>query len=113
MPWKNNREMLKDVDKLPQGPDWEVQSIELTGNNGSEIVEFWKRNPMDTLKRMLADRKFKKHLKYAPERHYECPNRRKRRRGEAWTSDLMWRMQVSQISASEPAQTYKVKYKIK
>lgn len=101
--------MLKDIDKLPQGPDWEVQTIEVEGNTGTEVVEFWRRNPLDTLKRMLVDPDLKDHLTYAPVRHYTGPDRKTRRRGEAWTSDLVWNMQVSCIRAFKRAQTHQVK----
>ncbi|KAF8598354.1 hypothetical protein BDV93DRAFT_561399 [Ceratobasidium sp. AG-I] len=94
-PWKNNRAMLKDIDKLPHGTDWEVQTIEVSGDQGTETVEFWKRNPLDMLKSMLLDKKFKKHLHYAPERHYIDRQRKRRQRGEMWTGDLMWKMQDS------------------
>ena len=87
--------MLKDIDKLPHGTDWEVQTIEVSGDQGAETVEFWKRNPLDMLKSMLLDSKFKKHLHYVPERHYVDRKCKRRRRGEMWTSDLMWKMQVS------------------
>jgi hypothetical protein len=49
MPWLNNRAMLKDVDKLPHVPDWEVKPFKMTGNSGEEIVELWKRNPLEVI----------------------------------------------------------------
>ncbi|KAG8687192.1 hypothetical protein FRC11_007621, partial [Ceratobasidium sp. 423] len=49
LPWHNNRALHKDIDKLPHGLDWEVQPFKLTGNSGEEVVELWKRNPLDVI----------------------------------------------------------------
>ncbi|KAG8689436.1 hypothetical protein FRC11_002597 [Ceratobasidium sp. 423] len=49
LPWHNARALRKDIDKLPHGPDWEVQPFKLTGNGGEEVVELWKRNPLDVI----------------------------------------------------------------
>ncbi|KAG9082494.1 hypothetical protein FRC06_004968 [Ceratobasidium sp. 370] len=32
MPWNNNRELVKDVDKLLHGPNWSVQAMEIEGS---------------------------------------------------------------------------------
>ncbi|EUC53469.1 hypothetical protein RSOL_002760 [Rhizoctonia solani AG-3 Rhs1AP] len=99
MPWHNNRALLKDIDKLPHGPDWEVQPFRLEGNCGEEIVELWKRNPLDVIRAMLRDKTLRKYLHYVPERHYTSRDRSKRRRSELWTADWLWRTQ--QLIADE------------
>ncbi|CUA75304.1 DNA annealing helicase and endonuclease ZRANB3 [Rhizoctonia solani] len=93
MPWHNNRALLKDIDKLPHGPDWEVQPFKLTGSCGEEIVELWKRNPLDVIRALLLDRKLQKYLHYVPQRHYTSRDCRNRRRGELWTGDWLWKVQ--------------------
>ncbi|CAE7180458.1 unnamed protein product, partial [Rhizoctonia solani] len=93
MPWHNNRAMLQDIDKLPHGPDWEVQPFKLTGNCGEEIVELWKRNPLDVIRALLLDKKLRKYLHYVPQRHYTGRDRKNRRRGELWTGDWLWNVQ--------------------
>ena len=95
MPWHNNRAMLKDIDKLPHGPDWEVQPFKLTGSCGEEIVELWKRNPLDVIRALLLDKKLRKYLHYVPQRHYTGRDHRNRRRSELWTGDWLWKLQVS------------------
>ncbi|KAJ1299555.1 hypothetical protein OPQ81_007349 [Rhizoctonia solani] len=42
LPWQNNHALWKDIDKLPHGPDWEVQPFKLRGNSREEVVELWK-----------------------------------------------------------------------
>ncbi|CUA69803.1 Protein transport protein Sec61 subunit alpha [Halocynthia roretzi] [Rhizoctonia solani] len=93
MPWSNNRAMLKDIDKLPHGPDWEVQPFRLTGNSGEEVVELWKRNPLDVIRALLRDKTLRRYLHYVPQRHYTTRDRQKRRLGELWTADWMWKVQ--------------------
>lgn len=96
MPWKRNRELLRDIDTLPHGPDWQVETIEIAGDNGTrEVVDFWKWDTLEWLKRMLRDKQLGPHMQFVPQRHYTSPDRKKRRRGEMWTSNLMWKLQVS------------------
>ncbi|KAF8602510.1 hypothetical protein BDV93DRAFT_444039, partial [Ceratobasidium sp. AG-I] len=94
-PWKNNQAMLKDIDKLPHGTNWEVQTIKVSRDQGTETVEFWKRNPLDMLQLVLLDKKFNKHLHYVPEQHYINRQHKRCWQGEMWTGDLMWKMQVN------------------
>jgi hypothetical protein len=102
MPWKRNRELLRDIDKLPHGPDWQVETIKIAGDNDTfEVVDFWKRNPLDSLKQMLLDKQLGRHMKFVPQRHWTSRERKKRCRGEMWTSDLMWELQVSSVIAQK------------
>ncbi|KAG8735882.1 hypothetical protein FRC10_010039 [Ceratobasidium sp. 414] len=55
LPWNNNQEMVKDVDKLPHGPDWSVQAVSINRSKGTEVVEFWGRNVMDGVKNLSRD----------------------------------------------------------
>lgn len=95
MPWKNNRALLKDVDKLPHGPSWVVKTFTLEGNRGSEDVEFWRRDPLDVIKQLLLDRTLGRHMHWAPQRHFTSRSRKQQRRDEIWTADWMWDVLVS------------------
>lgn len=64
---------------------------------GSEVAEFWKRDPLSVIRGILLDRTLGRHMQWAPERHYTCRARKQRRRDELWTADWMWRVQVSQL----------------
>ncbi|CAE6522051.1 unnamed protein product [Rhizoctonia solani] len=85
--------LKRDIDKLPHGPDWEVQPFKLTGNSGEEIVELWKRNPLNVIRAILRDKTLRKYLQYVPQRHYTTPNRSKRCRSKLWTTDWLWNTQ--------------------
>jgi hypothetical protein len=94
MPWKNNRSLLKDVDKLPHGADWSVQAIELAGNRGTEVVEFWSRNSLQVVKDILANKQLGQHMEYQPVRKYTSLTREERIRNEMNSADFMWDTQV-------------------
>ncbi|KAG9093603.1 hypothetical protein FS749_014117 [Ceratobasidium sp. UAMH 11750] len=93
MPWKNNRELVKDVDKLPHGPDWSVQAMEVEGSKGTEVVEFWGRNVMDIVKGMAANKQLEPHTAWKPVQKWKTPERKERIRDEGYTADFMWRTQ--------------------
>ncbi|KAG9080285.1 hypothetical protein FRC06_006829, partial [Ceratobasidium sp. 370] len=93
VPWKNNRELLKDVDKLPHGPDWSVQAMEIEGSKGKEVVEFWGRNAMDAVKGMLGNKQLGPHIAWKPVRKWKTRERNERIRDEANTANFMWRTQ--------------------
>ncbi|CAE6396425.1 unnamed protein product [Rhizoctonia solani] len=64
LPWHNSRALQKDINKLPHGPDWEVQPFKLTGNSGEEIVKLWKQNPLNVIRAILRDKTLRKYLQY-------------------------------------------------
>ncbi|KAG9090560.1 hypothetical protein FS749_000461 [Ceratobasidium sp. UAMH 11750] len=93
-PWKRNRQLMRDVDKLPHGPGWSVETKELQGDKGTtELVEFWKRDSLEWVKKIVRDKQLGPYLHLKPQRHYTNSRRTKRRRGEMWTGDLMWKFQ--------------------
>ncbi|KAJ1299552.1 hypothetical protein OPQ81_007346 [Rhizoctonia solani] len=77
LPWQNNHALWKDIDKLPHGPDWEVQPFKLRGNSREEVVELWKSNPLDVIRAILQDKTLRKYLQYIPQRHYTTHDRSK------------------------------------
>lgn len=101
MPWKNNRALLKDVDKLPHGPNWKVQTIRIAGSAGVEDVESWGRNPVEALKQMVNNRQLGPQMNFKPIKKYTSPNRSVRIRDEGWTADRMWELQVSCVLVNE------------
>ncbi|KAG8696265.1 hypothetical protein FRC08_007275 [Ceratobasidium sp. 394] len=93
-PWKNNRELLKDVDKLPRGPDWVVQAIHISGDRGEEVVELWMRNALEIVKRLLKDKRLGPFMDFKPRRKWTSPERTERIRDEINTADWMWEIQA-------------------
>ncbi|KAF8602486.1 hypothetical protein BDV93DRAFT_444036 [Ceratobasidium sp. AG-I] len=87
--------LLKDVDKLPHGPSWVGKTYTLEGNRDNEVVEFWRRNPLEVMKQLLLDRTLGRHMRWAQERHFTCRSRKQRQRDEIWTADRMWETQIA------------------
>lgn len=86
--------LMKDVDKLPHGPDWTMKRLKLTGNQGNQMVEFWKRNTLDSVKMLLFNKKLAQEMHWAPEKHWISRKKGKRRYGDMHKSKWWWRMQV-------------------
>ncbi|KDN34370.1 hypothetical protein RSAG8_12536, partial [Rhizoctonia solani AG-8 WAC10335] len=57
-PWKNNRELLQDVDKLPHGPDWFVKVYNCEGSRGTEKAESWMRDSLEAIKGVDGEGRF-------------------------------------------------------
>ncbi|KAG8724983.1 hypothetical protein FRC09_011011 [Ceratobasidium sp. 395] len=94
MPWKNNRALLKNVDQLPRGPDWNVQAIRIPGDRGQEIVELWMRNALDIVKQLLQDKRLGKFMDFKAKKKWTSPARTERVRDEINTADWMWEVQA-------------------
>ncbi|KAG8735661.1 hypothetical protein FRC10_010290 [Ceratobasidium sp. 414] len=93
MPWKNNRELITNVGKLPHGPDWSVQAMSIDRSKGTEVVEFWGRNAMDAVKSMVGNKQLGPHMAWKPVRKWKTVERKERIRDEAFTADFMWQTQ--------------------
>lgn len=100
LPYQNNRELLKAVDKLPHGADWSVQAIEIKGPNGTEIVEMWMRDALEILKKILGRKQLGQFINYKVTKKWTSADRKERIRDEINTADWMWEVQV-RIQPSE------------
>ncbi|KAG8708547.1 hypothetical protein FRC09_001198 [Ceratobasidium sp. 395] len=91
--WPDNAALLRDVDRLPTGPDW--TSAEVRVGEGiherSHTVHF--RNILEVIREMLSARRFRRCLRFAPERHWTSRQKRCRVYGEMWTGEWWWEMQ--------------------
>lgn len=89
--------MLKDLDKLPHGPEWKMFEIEIGEKNGGTRTEYlFGRNIIDLVRSLIGDVAFKGELCYSPVRHWTTEDRKEQIYSEAWTGNWWWRMQVSQ-----------------
>ncbi|KAF8597233.1 hypothetical protein BDV93DRAFT_453326, partial [Ceratobasidium sp. AG-I] len=93
MPWKNNREFLKAVDKLPHGPNWTVQALKIKCNNQEEIVEVWMRNALDIVKKILGSKQIGRFIEYKAVKKWTTRDRTTRIRDELNSGDWMWEVQ--------------------
>ncbi|KAF8599146.1 hypothetical protein BDV93DRAFT_498078 [Ceratobasidium sp. AG-I] len=85
--------MLADVDQLPHGPDWEIHDLVVDDGSGPRTHYLCKRNPVDVVRELFSNPRFKDHFRYAPERHWTSEARDDRIYDEMWTGEWWWRTQ--------------------
>ena len=67
-----------DVDALPSGPKWNAHLLTIKGdrldedgNQMTEEVELWHKDPVEVIKELMGNPAFKDHMAYAPEKVFE------------------------------------------
>lgn len=60
-----------------------------------EVIELWKRNPVECIRELLANTTFRDDIRYEPEQLFEDEEGLKRMFSEMWTADLWENLQVS------------------
>ncbi|QRW09327.1 leucine-tRNA ligase [Ceratobasidium sp. AG-Ba] len=95
LPWENLTSFYTSVDALPHGPDWRHKSIVITTSEGTEVLDLYKRCPVDCTRHLIGLNRLRSHMHYAPEVHYRTTSdgRRVRVRGDMCSGDWWWRMQ--------------------
>ncbi|QRW08167.1 hypothetical protein RhiLY_07166 [Ceratobasidium sp. AG-Ba] len=94
MPWKTDRALIKDIDKLPRGPNWTVQALGIEGDQGLEIVELWMRDALEIVKRLMRNKRLGKFMNFKPVKKWTSPRMDEQIRDEVWTADWMWEIQA-------------------
>ncbi|KAG8711880.1 hypothetical protein FRC08_015318 [Ceratobasidium sp. 394] len=97
-PWKTNKSLMADVDRLPHGPEWDAFDIDLNvpaqRAPGKHRSYLFMRPIMDTILDLLANAEFKDYMDYAPKRLWTAEDRKCQVYGEPSSGDWWWRMQV-------------------
>jgi hypothetical protein len=97
VPWKNNRALVKDIDKLPHGPKWDAHNVNIGEGSHKRVHIVFKRNVLDVVKELIGNPRFKEFMRYAPKRHWTSNRRKFRVYDEMWSGDWWWRTQVSTV----------------
>jgi hypothetical protein len=107
IPWRNARELLKDVDKLPKGLGWRCQPIKVPGNTPdgiSEEVEIYYRDVIELVKELIGNPAFNNPviMAYEPVEVYVGPDndpddKLTREYGEAYTGKWWNEVQVCTV----------------
>ncbi|KAG9080473.1 hypothetical protein FRC06_006534 [Ceratobasidium sp. 370] len=67
-PWKTNKALMDDVDKLPHGPGWRVYEIVTKVAGQADMRSYlFTRNIVDVVCEIMVDPAFKEFMHYAPE----------------------------------------------
>ncbi|KAF8808461.1 hypothetical protein BYT27DRAFT_7255574 [Phlegmacium glaucopus] len=96
----NVRTLLKQINALPDGPEWTCTPFQIEGDiigpNGelkTDDVELWHRNPVECIKELMGNPAFKGKQFYAPKKVYRNKDGTNREYSEMWTGDWWWSMQ--------------------
>jgi hypothetical protein len=95
VPWRNSQALVADVDKLPHGPGWSVESLVVGEGSRKRTVSLYKRPIIDVIRELIGNPRFRDFMRYAPERHWTTGACKTRVYSEMWTGEWWWRRQVS------------------
>lgn len=98
--------MLKDVDRLPHGPEWTDHIIDIGEGRYRRWHVLFKRNILDIIRELIGNPRFKRFMRFTPERHWTSQNCKFRAYSEMWTGNWWWRMQVSAPTHQDMSSTH-------
>jgi hypothetical protein len=107
-PWTNDKNLVEDIDKLPHGPSWRMEKIEVEEDSSGRIstAYLFVRDIIEVIRELIGNPAFKGYMRYAPERHWTAEDCRVRIYGETWSGNWWWRMQVSANNGTEHDDIY-------
>ena len=98
----NARSFLKRIDSLHTGPSWICETIDVEGDvvgeDGAvkrEMVELWRRDPVECVEELIGNPAFRDMMAYVPERAYADQKGENRIYDEMWTGEWWSETQVS------------------
>ena len=98
----SNYKFVQKIDELPNPLKWIYDRVTVTGDKIGEdgkvltqIVDLWKRDPVDVIRELLSRPAFRELLVFAPERRFLDRERQSRVIDEMWTAEWWWDIQVS------------------
>ncbi|KAG9105151.1 hypothetical protein FRC07_009563, partial [Ceratobasidium sp. 392] len=91
--WRNNDELLSEIDMLPQGPKWSTAEVSVGEGEDERTYTVHLRDILAVIRQLIGARRFKRCMRYAPERHWTSRDRTRRVYDEMWSGDWWWRMQ--------------------
>lgn len=92
----------QQIDQLPNKmARWIYDQVTVTGDhvgeNGqvaTEILDLWRRDPLDCIRELIGNPAFREIMAYEPEQIYSDEEMRNRVVNEMWTGDWWWEIQV-------------------
>ncbi|GBE88897.1 hypothetical protein SCP_1403050 [Sparassis crispa] len=98
--FKNKYAFFQKIDMLPRGPKWECELFEAVGDEldnenkpYTEVLELWRRNPVECIQELIGNPTFQELLHYTPEQLYADEEYQNRIYGNMWTGDWWWETQ--------------------
>ncbi|KAG8733377.1 hypothetical protein FRC10_000258 [Ceratobasidium sp. 414] len=93
-PWPHVGALMRALDTLPHGPKWKAVKLSVGEGDDARVVVVFIRDVIEVLRELIGNPRFKRYMRYAPERHWTSNALRKRVFGEMWTGDWWWNMQM-------------------
>ncbi|KAG8777441.1 hypothetical protein FRC12_000371 [Ceratobasidium sp. 428] len=91
--WRNDDELMRDIDSLPRGPKWTTAEVEVGEGRFRGIHTVYLRDVLEVVRQLIGARRFKRWIRYAPERHWTSRDRKTRIYDEMWSGEWWWLMQ--------------------
>ncbi|KAG8720731.1 hypothetical protein FRC09_009074 [Ceratobasidium sp. 395] len=91
--WPNNDALLRDIDRLPTGPDWKTAEIPVGEGEYESTHLLHLRDILEAARELIGARRFRRCTKWAPERHFKSKDKKCRIYDEMWSGDLWWDLQ--------------------
>ncbi|KAF8512349.1 hypothetical protein JB92DRAFT_2723501, partial [Gautieria morchelliformis] len=102
--YKDNRTLLQNIDKLPQGPTWKCRTITVKGDfldENSEPIEeeldIWYHDPVECVHELIGNPDFCDAMKYVPEHLFSDESEEEKIINEMWTAQWWWDTQVQAL----------------
>ncbi|KAG8731527.1 hypothetical protein FRC10_001655 [Ceratobasidium sp. 414] len=91
--WKDNAELMRDIDGLPKRPKWATVEVTVGEGKHRRTHKLYMRDVLEVVRELLGARRFKRWMRYAPERHWTTEDQKHRVYDEMWSGDWWWRTQ--------------------
>ncbi|KAJ3817968.1 hypothetical protein F5880DRAFT_1492123 [Lentinula raphanica] len=103
--FKDKRSFFKKIDALPTiCGGWTCKELEVVGDviqtklDGTQVpkteeLELWTRDPVECIKELMEDPRFKDSMRYIPEKMFTNDTMKVRAYDEMWTGDWWWATQ--------------------
>ncbi|KAG9094662.1 hypothetical protein FRC06_010600 [Ceratobasidium sp. 370] len=94
-PWKSDKMLMNDLDKLPHSPGWWIYEMKVDVlQQGPQNSYLFTRYIIKVVCDIMADPSFEDNMHFAAEWHWEDEACTNRVYGDLWTTDWWWRMQL-------------------
>ncbi|KAG9097485.1 hypothetical protein FRC06_007492 [Ceratobasidium sp. 370] len=94
-PWKTNKMLMDDIDKLPHGPGWVIcnTGVNIPGH-AMQHSYLMTRNVVEVVSDIVGDPSFAKEMHFVAERHFMDENCTNWVYWNSWSTNWWWRMQL-------------------
>ncbi|QRV93925.1 hypothetical protein RhiJN_21943 [Ceratobasidium sp. AG-Ba] len=104
-PWSTGKAMNNDVDKLPHGPECILDEIEVVNARRPRVQYMVRRNALELLQDLFANRMFGPEFAYAPVKYWTTSRRRVRVWSDMRSAKWWWEEQEKLRAAGKGAAT--------